>query len=63
MDYIGKIGVFNNYDDTAWGERYAGERCRVVEYDDVIQKDGLLVIFDDGQMLTITIEEFTELVN
>lgn len=62
MNYIGKIGIFNNYEDGAWGELYAGKRCRVVEYDDEVWKDGLLVIFDDGQMLTITTDEFTELV-
>lgn len=63
MNLVGKKGIFNAYDDTAWGELYAGKECTVLDYDDVLKKDGLIVIFNDGQRLAIQVDEFTELLN
>lgn len=61
MNYIGKIGLFNNYECKAWGQLYGGKECKVIAYDDEITKEGLLVMFShDSQILVIANDEFEE---
>jgi len=63
MNLVGRTGVFNNEDDGAWGKTYGGKKCTVLGYDDEETQAGLVVRFEDGQVLVITVEEFTEFVN
>lgn len=62
MELIGKRGVFNAYEDLAWGS-YAGKVCTVIKYDDEIVKYEILVEFDDGVRLTIGVDEFNVILN
>ena len=59
MNLIGRNGVFNTSEDGAWGEKYAGKKCIVLDYDDEVSRTGIIVRFEDGQKLVIGVDEFT----
>lgn len=65
MSLVGKVGVFTSVNDGAWGKEYGDKQCKVLEVEgsETDAYYGLYVEFEDGKRITITDNEFEEVLN